>query len=559
MKRVAAGVTVARDVGDVAAAVGCEGATVVASGTGGVARATGGALDGAMVADAMRNAARGGRRQAASGTHTSAKHTSHGVRSGTAGRRMGGPRGKQYAIPSRTPPGDVKRGDNQARDAGQYPCQNSTSCTPGFSAMRVPAPNVVVLAGGANRRFWPLRAKSLLSLCGQSLLERLVRGLVSAGCRRFVVVASPETAAAVEDGIRPLPADVDVAVQPEPRGMGDALLTAAAAHPELLRGPLLVAQAHDVVEPALYPAFLHRAGEGRADGLLTAKRLHDHFPGGYLAVDGERVTALVEKPEPGREPSDLVSLVLHWHRYPEQLLTAIRDAYRQSADADDHYERAIAALLPTLRYEVFLYEGEWQALKYPWHVLGVMDMLLRELQPTSALPEGVSGPVVLEEGVRLLPGARVVGPAWIGAGSVIGTNSLVRGSIIGRHVEVGYGCEVARSYVGDGCTFHHNYVGDSVIDRGVSLGFGTVTGNWPFYPPPVRSTVAGTRLRTGMTKLGAVIGAESRTGIGVLINPGVKIGARTFIGPGIVVSRDVPDGRLLLAKQEITDQPNPFR
>lgn len=425
--------------------------------------------------------------------------------------------------------------------------------------MREPEPIVVVLAGGANRRFWPLRAKSLFPLCGQTLLERLVRGLAAAGCRRLVVVASPDTAAEVEQVSRPLPADIAVTVQPEPRGMGDALLIAAHAVPELTRGPLLVAQAHDVVEPTLYQAFLARTRRGNLDGLLTAKRVREYFPGGYLMVEGERVTGLVEKPEPGHEPSDLVSLVLHWHRHPERLLTAVQDAYRQPNAADDHYERAVAALLPALRYEVFPYEGAWQALKYPWHVLGVMDLLLRELRPPAELPDGVSGPVVLEEGVRLLPGARVVGPAWIGAGTLIGTGALVRGSVIGREVEIGYGCEVARSYVGDGCTLHHAYVGDSVLDRGVGLGFGTVTGNWPFYPPPVRSTVAGARLRTGLPKLGAVIGAGSRTGIGVLVNPGVKIGAGTFIGPGVVVSRDVPDGRLLLVRQEIVDQPNPFR
>src|SRR5262249_28746302 len=154
--------------------------------------------------------------------------------------------------------------------------------------------------------------------------------------------------------------------------------------------------------------------------------------------------------------------------------------------------------------------------------------------------EGVSGAVVIEEGARILPSARVVGPAWIGAGSLIGTNSLVRGSIVGRHTEVGFGCEIARSYVGDHCTFHHNYVGDSVIDHHVGLRFGTVTGNWPFYPPPVRSSAGDERLRTGMEKFGAVVGANSRTGIGVLLNPGIKIGARTFVGPGIVLSRDVP-------------------
>jgi NDP-sugar pyrophosphorylase family protein len=421
------------------------------------------------------------------------------------------------------------------------------------------SPIVVILAGGANTRFWPLRAKSLLSFCGRSLLERQVDAFAAVGCRRFVVVANPETVDDVRAALAGRPVDVAVAVQPEARGMGDAVLTAAAAEPALTREPLIVTQSHDVVDPALYGRVVEAANSGTAAGLLTGQQVGAYFPGGYLALDGDRITGMVEKPDPGTEPSDVVSLVVHFHRSPAKLLDRIRAAYAQPEATDDHYERAIAALLPDHDYRLIRYDGPWQAIKYPWHVLGAMDQFLRKLSPARDLPEGVTGPVVLEEGVRLFPGARVLGPAWIGAGTLIGNHSLVRGSMIGRNVEIGYGCEIARSYVGDGCTFHHNYVGDSVIDRRVGMGFGTVTGNWPFYPPPVRSTVAGARLRTGMEKFGAVIGADSRTGIGVLLNPGVKIGARSFIGPGIVVTRDVPDGRLLIAKQEIQDEPNPFR
>jgi NDP-sugar pyrophosphorylase family protein len=420
-------------------------------------------------------------------------------------------------------------------------------------------PAVVVLAGGSNRRFWPLRAKSLLPFCGRSLLERHIEGFIAAGCRRFVVVANAETADAIRRLVAPLPAEVTVTVQAEPRGMGDAVLTAAAAAPELERSAFVVSQAHDVVDPSLYGRFLAAARTTGGDGLLTGQRVREYFPGAYLTLAGERVTGLVEKPPPGAEPSDVVSLVLHLHRRPAELLAAIRAAYADPTPADDHYERAIAALLPHRTYQVVRYDGPWRPVKYPWHVLGVMDLLLAGLPPMPDPPEGVIGPVVLEEGVRILPGGRVVGPAWIGAGTLIGTGALVRGSMLGRHVEVGYGCEVARSYVADGAVFHHCYIGDSVIDRNVSMGFGTVTGNFPFYPSPVRSSAEGVRLATGMEKLGAVVGAESRTGIGVLLNPGVKVGARTFIGPGVVVTRDVPDGRLLLVRQEIRDEPNPFR
>lgn len=419
------------------------------------------------------------------------------------------------------------------------------------------APTVVVLAGGSNRRFWPLRAKSLLPFAGRPLLARHIEALARAGCTRFIVVANDETVEGVRGALTGLPVEAHVVVQPQPRGMGDALLCAAAANPELAREPFLVSQAHDVIDPSFYPQFLAAAGD--ADGLIAAQRVHAYFPGAYLSLTGERVTGLIEKPAPGSEPSDLVSLVLHLHRRPAELLDAIHAAYATPADTDDQYERAIDALLPQFCYTVVPYDGPWRAIKYPWHVLGVMELLLAELQPHAALPEGVSGPVVLEEGVRLFPGARVVGPAWIGAGTIIGNHSLVRGSMIGRGVEIGYGCEIARSYVGDRCTFHHNYVGDSVIDHDTSLGFGTVTGNWPFYPPPVRSSMGAERLRTGLDKFGAIIGAASRTGIGVLLNPGVKIGARTFVGPGVVVTRDIPDGRIVLLKQETSETPNPFR
>ncbi|MBI2761867.1 MAG: NTP transferase domain-containing protein, partial [Chloroflexi bacterium] len=402
--------------------------------------------------------------------------------------------------------------------------------------MPVAAPIIVILAGGSNSRFWPLRAKSLLQICGRTLIERHIDAFIAAGCRRFVIVSNAETLEETRAAVSSVGADVALTIQAEPRGMGDAVLTAAAALPELEREPFVVSQAHDVVEPALYQRFLAAASASVGGGLMAAKRVAEYFPGGYLTLDGDRVTGLVEKPAPGEEPSDLVSFVLHLHRRPGALLDHIRAAYTDLNPGDDHYERAVAALLPTVRYDVLPYEGPWQPIKYPWHVLSVMEMALSELSASTPLPESVSGPVVLEEGVRIFPGARIVGPAWIGAGSIIGNNSLVRGSMLGRHVEVGYGCEVARSAVGDNCTLHHNYVGDSVIDRNVGLGFGTVTGNWPFYPPPVRSTAGGERLRTGFEKFGAIVGADSRTGIGVLLNPGVKVGARSFVGPGVVVA-----------------------
>src|SRR3972149_5061813 len=56
-------------------------------------------------------------------------------------------------------------------------------------------PIVLVLAGGASTRFWPLRDKLFIELGGQSLLGRHLRALRELGCERFVVVTRPEAGA----------------------------------------------------------------------------------------------------------------------------------------------------------------------------------------------------------------------------------------------------------------------------------------------------------------------------------------------------------------------------
>lgn len=415
----------------------------------------------------------------------------------------------------------------------------------------------VVLAGGSNSRFQPLRDKTLLPVLGRPLLAHHLDALAAAGFHDVVVVANARTAGRVRAllaGYARPGALVETVVQADAAGMGDAVLTVARALGGAANRPLLVTQAHDVVEPRLFAELAARIAQaegGCVDGLIAGLRVSEYFPAGYLsaAPDG-RLRGIVEKPGAGNEPSDLVSIVVHWHRDATALYAALQEEYVRPAGTDDHYERALAARFARVRYELLPYDGAWRPLKYPWHVLDVMDFYLER--------EARAGRAVQSEGVRVFPGGQIVGPCWIGPGSVVGNNSLVRGSMLGANVEVGYGCEVARSWLGDGVGLHHSYLGDSVVDDGASLAFGTVTGNNPFYASPVRSTVGGERLKTGREKFGAIVGARVRTGIGVLLYPGVKLGYGAYIGPGVVVTGDVEPGTLVVLRQELTVTENPF-
>lgn len=430
--------------------------------------------------------------------------------------------------------------------------------------MATPEPVIVILAAGANTRFWPLREKSLWPFFDRPLLEHHLEALKAAGYRDCVIVASPANEQLVRrSASRVAGLRAHVVVQETPAGMGDGLVVAGRAlAAELGDRPLAVTQAHDVVLPEAYASL--RAGlEAGAEGVVVAHEVAAYFPGAYLEVEGDRLRRLVEKPPPGSEPSNLVALVVHLHRHPQLLLEAIEREYRTSGATDDHYERALQRLLDRgLAYRVERYAGPWRPIKYPWHVLEVMDFFLAELT-TGRLPwlaelspdaEGV----VLAEGARLYPGSSITGPAYVGPGAVIGNGTLVRGSMVGRGSTIGFSCEVARSYIGAGVLLHHDYVGDSVLADNVALGWGAVTGNWPFYPPPVKSTVEGARVRTGMEKLGAIIGEGVRTGTNVVIDPGYKIGAGSYICPNVRVTRDIGEGRLIDVKQRYVDLPNPF-
>lgn len=413
-------------------------------------------------------------------------------------------------------------------------------------------PVVLVLAGGISSRFWPLRDKLLLPFGPRSLLERHLNCLSDLGCDRIVIVTRPDAVDDVRAIASGVPGQVRVAVQPEAKGMADAVLCARPELETFGESAIYITQAHDVVEQRLHAELLDRWSRGGISGLIGAGRVKNYFPGGYLTLEGDRVTSVVEKPHPGSEPSDLVNLVAHVHGSWLALQQTL--SYESAHGAgDDAYERAITSLTETTHYEAHVYEGRWQGLKYPWHVLDVTDMLL-DLWTRGVESPGVAyvqreDGVFMAPDVRMFPGADIVGPALIGPGCVLGHNSLVRGSILGSGSVVGFGCEIARSFLASDVELHHNYVGDSVLDQGSSMGYGATTANYRIDGRTVPSFAGGERLDTGREKLGLMLGAGAKIGVNTSTMPGVKIGANAQIGPGIRITRDVPEGERVLNEE----------
>ena len=411
----------------------------------------------------------------------------------------------------------------------------------------------VFLCGGAGRRMLPLSGdKSLISFLGRTLLEHRIEQAVDCGVSSFVLVGNRHNIDRLRDIAARFPkATFSLADQGEPSGMAEALLAAK----DLLDDDVLVLSPADVLDESAYHRIMDERESGTASSFLLGARVDRHFPGSYLVVDEEKaVRRVVEKPDVGAGPSDTVSIAVHLHRDAGALLSHLAGSVGTGPHA---YERALQSMLDDgFTMKLVEYTGRWCSLKYPWHVLDVMECLLAQapgrIAPSAVISERatIEGRVTIGENVRILENAVVRGPCYVGPNSVVGNNALIRdGCHIGAGCVVGFSTEVKHSYIGDGCWFHHSYIGDSVVGDGCSFGAGTVTANVRFDESDVAVGRGGERVDSGRDKLGAIVGDGCKTGINVSIMPGVRIGPHSIVGPHVLLQRDVEANTMVLVEE----------
>jgi bifunctional UDP-N-acetylglucosamine pyrophosphorylase/glucosamine-1-phosphate N-acetyltransferase len=269
-----------------------------------------------------------------------------------------------------------------------------------------------------------------------------------------------------------------------------------------------------------------------------------------VALDGDRVTRLVEKPAMGEAPSNLANTGIYL--FTPEIFDHIRNT-GLSSRGEYEVTDSIGSLIESganVKAAVLPSKG-WMDVGQPWDLL---EANARALNGLASYVYGdvendvsINGPVHIEKGARIRSGAYIEGPVYIGTGSDIGPNCYIRPSTsIGANVRIGNACEVKNSLVMDGSHIAHlSYVGDSVIGEGCNIGAGTITANIRFDKKNVKMNIKGSGIDSGCRKLGAVVGDNAQTGINVSLLPGIKIGSESWVAPGLVVDEDVPSGYFL--------------
>ncbi len=128
----------------------------------------------------------------------------------------------------------------------------------------------------------------------------------------------------------------------------------------------------------------------------------------------------------------------------------------------------------------------------------------------------------------------------IGEGAQIGPFARLRpGTELGAATKVGNFVETKKTKLGKGSKINHlSYIGDAELGEGVNVGAGTITCNYDGFDKH-KTTI----------KDGAFIGTNSS-----LVAP-VTIGAGAYLGSGGVITEDVPDNALAVARAKQVMKP----
>jgi UDP-N-acetylglucosamine diphosphorylase / glucose-1-phosphate thymidylyltransferase / UDP-N-acetylgalactosamine diphosphorylase / glucosamine-1-phosphate N-acetyltransferase / galactosamine-1-phosphate N-acetyltransferase len=410
---------------------------------------------------------------------------------------------------------------------------------------------IIILAGGQGRRMWPITTdKCLIPFLGKPLLYHNLKLITENVKGEVVIIASSSSKDGVEKVAKELGISCKVVVQKEPKGMADAILAGKSE----VEGEVLIVNAEDILDPKLYG----EVAKGGADVVVAGLKVDKYFPGGYLKVSGDKVASIVEKPGEGQEPSNMVKLVLDYFKDGKKLVDYLEKTH---SEADDVYEEALETMIADgMDVKFTEYEGVWIPLKYPWQILDIMEHLLskieQQISPEAKVSEKaiISGPVVIEDGVRVFEGAVIKGPCYIGKNVIVGNNTMVRESDLEEGCVTGFNSDITRSYIGANSWFHTNYIGDSVIEGDFGMGSGAVLANLRLDDHTIRvgdPSKGSGQVDSERHKLGLLAGKGSRVGVNASTMPGARIGSNSLIGPGVVLREDVEDNKKVLVKQEL--------
>jgi bifunctional UDP-N-acetylglucosamine pyrophosphorylase / glucosamine-1-phosphate N-acetyltransferase len=414
----------------------------------------------------------------------------------------------------------------------------------------------VVMAGGLGTRMRSSVPKHLHPLLGRRVVDWVIEAAGAAGADRVVLVASPDTRDEYEG--------MEVAVQAEPRGTGDAVATAR----ETLAGfdgRVLVLDAAAPLLTAEHLSALVAEHEAQGATATILSFVSDRqLPYGRIlrSPDGS-VSAIVEERDATEEQKAIRELNSSIYVFEsEPLWSALEKIDAHNAQGEHYLTDTIAHIVAEGgRAAAWICPDERSTLGINTRAeLAVVAAVLRDrineahmlagvtiVDPASAWidfgvtlePDAVVHPFTVLRGATTVAAGAEIGPhavavdAAIGKGAIVGPFCYLRpGTVLEAGAKAGTFVEIKNSRIGAGSKVPHlSYIGDADIGEDTNIAAGNVTANLAHQP--------------GKGKGRTTIGKNVRTGVDNTFRAPVTVGDDVWIAAGTVVTDDVSSGSLV--------------
>ena len=294
----------------------------------------------------------------------------------------------------------------------------------------------VILAAGAGKRLRPLsltRSKALAPLCGKPMVQWVLESLLDTGIEQvLVVVASLDDDVACWFREWPGPGRIELVVQPEKKGMAHALMCAAPK----LSGHFIMHACDTIVEPSTIEMLLGAHLRRGAACTLALEKVHTPEQirrTGIVAFEGERISWIIEKPEPEEAPSDTSAIPVYTF---EPAVLGYLPEVQPSKRGEYEIQDGIKLVIQRDR-EVYgeMVPDRWQITTCDDLLELNRDCLARGYTRDCADATCV-GPVHIGEGVTFGAGCTVGPNAVIESGATIGAGVTIRDALILRDANV---------------------------------------------------------------------------------------------------------------------------
>lgn len=298
----------------------------------------------------------------------------------------------------------------------------------------------------------------------------------------------------------------------------------------------LVVMGFRAEDPAAYGRLI-MSGQNKLDAIIEARECSeaqlriDMCNSGVMAGDCQAMFAAIDKVRNENAKgeyylTDIVE-IMNAEGKRSEVVTADEEEVLGVNDRTD-LANAESAFQKRKRQEMLV---NGVSLKHPETVFFSYDTVLEADVTVDA--NVVFGPnVTVRSGASVHSFCHIEG-AEIGAGAQIGPFARLRpGTDLAENTKVGNFVETKKAKVGKGSKINHlSYIGDADLGEGVNVGAGTITCNYDGFSKH-KTTI----------KDGAFIGTHSS-----LVAP-VTIGEGAYLGSGGVITEDVPDDALAVAR-----------